>query len=161
MTHRHVLSLVALGAIVCTTAACTARAPAGAQRDEAAAVESALRSWYDASERHDSAAYAALLLPEFFIYEDTTRYGRSALIQLVAESFPAGTDRATLRDFNTQVSGDVAWTSFRNEEIFTPAGAAPLPVRRYLETAVLRRVGGQWKLERYHATRVNRPVPTK
>ena len=75
----------------------------------------------------------------------------------MVESFAQGTDRATLSDFRTVVVGDAAWTSFRNAEMFTPTGAAPLPERRYLETAVFRRVDGAWRLERYHATRINRP----
>ncbi len=154
--------LAALLFSVATMMACTGRPAtvhsAAAPADDARAVESALRAWYDASTRHDSASYAAVLLPDFFIFEDTTRYDRTALLTLVASSFAYGTDRATMSDFSTRVAGDVAWTSFRNEEFFTPNGAAPQPVRRYLESAVLRRVDGQWKLERYHATRINRPA---
>jgi ketosteroid isomerase-like protein len=126
---------------------------------EARAVEAAIRAWYDASERKDSAAYANRLLPAFFIFEDTTRYDRSALVRLVVSSFAAGTDRASLSDWNTQVAGDVAWTSFRNTEVFTPLNGTPGAPRRYLESAVLRKVQGEWKIERYHATRINRPAP--
>jgi uncharacterized protein (TIGR02246 family) len=146
--------------VACATSAVPVRTAAGNAGDTRA-VESALRAWYDASTRHDADAYAALMLPEFFIFEDTTRYDRTALLTLVTSSFAAGTDHATMSDFETRVLGDVAWSSFRNEEFFTPNGAAPLPVRRYLETAVLRRVDGQWKLERYHATRINRPASSR
>ena len=141
------------------TASTIAASPAATTADEARAVESVLHAWYDASERHDSAAYAAPLLPEFFIFEDTTRYDKPTLVGLVAASFAQGTDRATLSDLQTVVVGDAAWTSFRNSEVFTPLGAAPLPARRYLETAVFRRVGGEWRLERYHATHINRDPP--
>jgi ketosteroid isomerase-like protein len=156
MKRLAVIMCIAATAIGCVGHPATARS-AVAPADEARAVESTLRAWYDASTRHDSAAYAAVLLPDFFIFEDTTRYDRTALLTLVASSFAYGTDRATMSDFNTRVEGDVAWTSFRNEEFFTPTGAAAQPVRRYLESAVLRRVDGRWKLERYHATRINRP----
>jgi ketosteroid isomerase-like protein len=150
---------LALGTTVgCATATPGARASVSAT-DDVRAVESVLRSWYDASLRHDSTAYAAPLLPEFFILEDTTRYDRATLLRLVINGFGAGTDRATLSDFNTTVAGDAAWTTFRNEEFFTPNGASALPARRFLETAIFRRVNGQWKLERYHATRINRPAP--
>ena len=157
--------MLALAVSICTIVACGTGAslarPASGSAGDVRAVESALRDWYDASTRHDSAAYAALMLPEFFIFEDTTRYDRTALLHLVASGFASGTDHAAMSDFTTRVVGDVAWTSFRNEEFFTPNGAAALPVRRYLETAVLRRVDGQWKLERYHATRINRPSPAR
>lgn len=150
-------ALAAVFISVATLTACAGENAKAGPPDDSRAVESALRAWYDASTRHDSAAYAALLLPEFFIFEDTTRYDRAALLNLVVSGFASGTDNATMTEFNTRVVGDVAWTSFRNEEFFTPNGAGPLPVRRYLESAVLRRVDGQWKLERYHATRINRP----
>ena len=156
MNRLAVMLIGFVTVVACSTGVATARTavdPAGAAR----AVEAALQAWYDASARHDSAAYGALMLPDFFIFEDTTRYDRATLLALVASGFEAGTDHATMSDFNTRVIGDVAWSSFHNAEVFTPNGAAPLPVRRYLETAVLRRLDGQWKLERYHATRIDRP----
>jgi ketosteroid isomerase-like protein len=157
--RRHAALLL----ICVATISCRSVSPAGSRAidpaDDVRAVETALRAWYDASERHDSTTYVAQMLPEFFILEDTTHYDRATLARLVAASFPAGTDRATLSDFSTQISGDVAWSTFRNAEVFTPAGAAALPVRRFVETAIFRRVNGQWKLARYHATRINRPAP--
>jgi hypothetical protein len=96
------------------------------------------------------------MLPTFFIFEDTTVFDKATLARLVRESFARGTDRARLYDFNTQVSGDVAWSSFRNDEVWTPNGGNPQPPRRFLESAIFRRVGGRWFLERYHATRINR-----
>jgi Domain of unknown function (DUF4440) len=156
---RIVLLIACAGVVGCTGRAASVRTTPASTAD-ARAVESVLHAWYDASSRHDSAAYAAPLLPEFFIFEDTTRYDKPTLVRLVAEGFAAGTDRATLSDFATTIVGDAAWTSFRNTEVFTPNGAPSRPVRRYLETAVFRRVNGAWMLERYHATRINRPAPT-
>ena len=147
-----------------TAGGCAGGAPGASatvnSTDDARAVEGVVRSWYDASERRDSAAWAAPLLPEFFIFEDTTKYDKAHLTRLVVESFAVGTDHAVLSDFNTVVADDVAWTSFRNDEVFTPTGAVPLPSRRFLETAVFRRLDGVWRMERYHATRINRPAPT-
>ncbi len=126
---------------------------------DARAVERVLRDWYAASERGDSAAYAQAMLPEFVLVEDTTLYDRAGLLRLMFGAPLGGTDRATLRDFRTEVQGDVAWTTFRNDEVFTPEGKPPMPVRRYLETVVFRRVGGAWRMARYHATRINRTAP--
>lgn len=160
MTPRlRLTGLLVLVAAACRAGAGTGASAPAAPAAEARAAEAAIRAWYDASERKDSAAYANRLLPEFFIFEDTTRYDRTALVQLVVSSFGEGTDRATITDWHTQVAGDVAWTSFRNTEVFTPTGGAPGAPRRYLESAVLRKVQGEWKLERYHATRINRPAP--
>ena len=153
------LNRLLLIAAVMATAACETPAPSVPSRSpetDAREVEALLRRWYDASEKHDSAAYAALMLPEFFIFEDTTLYDKPTLTRLVAEGFAYGTDHASLSDLKTAVSGDAAWTSFRNEEVWTPNGRKAEAPRRYLESAVFRRVNGQWLLERYHATRINR-----
>ena len=130
--------------------------PAAAPSDEASEVEATLRRWYDAAEKHDSASYAEMMLPTFFIFEDTTVFDKPTLARLVSEGFAQGTDRSRLYDFKTQVSGDVAWTSFRNDEVWTPNGGSPDAPRRFLESVIFRRVGGRWFLERYHATRINR-----
>ena len=154
-----ILNRLLLIAAEMATAACETPAPSVPARSpeaDAREVEALLRRWYDASEKHDSTAYAALMLPEFFIFEDTTLYDKPTLTRLVAEGFASGTDRASLSDFKTAVSGDAAWTSFRNEEVWTPNGGKAEAPRRYLESAVFRRVNGQWLLERYHATRINR-----
>ena len=128
--------------------------------DDAREVEALLRGWYDASEKHDSAAWTDVLLPSFFIFEDTTVYDKPTLTRLVVEGYAQGTDRARLYDFRTEVSGDVAWTSFRNDEVWTPNGGKPEAPRRFMESAVFRRVDGRWLMERYHATRINRsPAP--
>jgi ketosteroid isomerase-like protein len=154
MTRRRP-ALLLLGASLLTLGA--ARVTPAPVADDAQAVEAVLRGWYDASARHDSAAYARPLLPTFFIVEDTTVIERDALVRLVAGSFASGTDRANIRDLRTVVVGDAAWSSFRNDETFTPNGKAATPVRRYIETAIFQRVNGAWKLARYHATRINRP----
>ena len=153
MTRR--LLFLALAAAACAPAPKPAAAPQDTAAD-ARAVEQVLKDWYAASEGKDSVAYAAALHPDFFIFEDTTRIDGPTLVKLVAGSFAMGTDHAAMTDFNTKVSGDVAWTSFRNEEVFTPVGKGPTPPRRYLESVVFRRVGGKWLIERYHATRINR-----
>ena len=154
------IALLGLAGVLAAFTAATSPAHARpTAADDVRAIEAVLRGWYAASERHDSAAYAAPLLPEFFIFEDTTRIGRDALVTLVVDSFRAGTDRANIRDLSTVVVGDAAWTSFRNDEAFTPTGGAVTPTRRYLETAIFKRVNRQWKLARYHATRINRPAP--
>ncbi len=157
------LSIVVAAVAAVTTAsarpAATSAPIASAPRDPAAdakAVERVLRDWYDASERNDSAAWARPLLPEFFIIEDTTRLDRATLTRLLFGRPPAGTDRAAMRNFETVVVGDVAWTTFLNDEQYTPTGKPATPVRRYVETVIFRRVDGAWRMARYHATRINR-----
>jgi len=122
---------------------------------EAAAVEAVLNRWYVAIRTHDSAGVAAPLLPAFFIFEDTTRIGRAELIQGIVGGFAAGTQTAAMSGFETQVRGNIAWTSFRNDEVWTPQTGSPDSLH-FLETVVFEKRDGKWMMERYHATKLNR-----
>jgi ketosteroid isomerase-like protein len=132
-------------------------APPAAPNDpaEIAAVEAVLARWYVAINTHDSTGTAAPLLPSFFIFEDTTRIGRDDLIRSIVGGFAAGSQTAALSEFETQVRGNVAWTSFRNNEVWTPTTGKPDSLR-FLETVVFEKQNGQWMMDRYHATRINR-----
>lgn len=154
---KHLL----LSLIVATACAPRDTAPARVPDSaaDAAAVEQVLTRWYTAIQGHDSAGVAAPLLPEFFIFEDTTRIGRDDLVAAIVGGFGQGTQTAAMSGFATEVRGDVAWTSFRNEEVWTPVGGGKPDSLIFLETVVFERKGGAWLMERYHATRVNRPPP--
>lgn len=118
-------------------------------------MEKVLRGWYTAMEQHDTAGTAKPLTASFFIYEDTTKLRRAELLEGVNGGFGAGVQTATLSDIETTVRGDVAWSSFKNHEVFTPTTGKPHDLF-FVETVVFVKDSGTWKIDRYHATRVNR-----
>ncbi|MSR02397.1 MAG: nuclear transport factor 2 family protein [Gemmatimonadetes bacterium] len=122
---------------------------------EITAIEGVLTRWYTAINAHDSAGVAAPLLPSFFIFEDTTRIDRDGLVQGIVSGFEAGSQTAAMSGFETQVRGNLAWTSFRNDEVWTPKTGSPDSLH-FLETVVFEKRNGQWMMERYHATKLNR-----
>ena len=149
----RILPLLPLLAIACRPAAAPS-VPAD-DRAEIATVEAVLTRWYVAINTHDSAGTAAPLLPSFFIFEDTTRIGRDDLIREIVSGFGAGRQTAAMSKFETQVRGNVAWTSFHNDEVWTPT-TGKLDSLHFLESVVFERHNGQWMMERYHATKINR-----
>lgn len=139
-------------------AGCSPRPPVPAARaalDPPDSVEVVLTRWYDAIAAHDSLGIATPLLPEFFLFEDTTVVSRERLIAGLLAGAGAGSQSTRLSDFRTVVTDSVAWTSLRNHELWTPAKGAPMPFD-FLETVVFRKRDGRWGIERYHATRVER-----
>jgi ketosteroid isomerase-like protein len=122
---------------------------------EITSVEAVLTRWYSAINAHDSAGVAAPLLPSFFIFEDTTRIGRDDLIRGIVGGFGTGSQTASMSRFATQTRGNLAWTSFRNDEVWTPKTGRPDSLH-FLETVVFEKQAGQWMMERYHATKINR-----
>ena len=126
------------------------------EAQEVQAVEKVLHDWYLAMEHHDTAGTARPLTAKFFIYEDTNKYRRAEMLKSINSGFGAGQQTATISDLETMVHGDVAWSSFRNQEVFTPTKGKPEHLN-FLETVVFVKEDGVWKMDRYHATRINRP----
>jgi uncharacterized protein (TIGR02246 family) len=121
-------------------------------RDESA-IRAVLTGWYTAMTAHDIAAVGAVLTESFLLVEHDTLVDRTGLLEMLAGE----TDDeliATLSDFHVTVVGDVAWSTHRNHEVYTPSGAEPLQLD-FLETVVLVRRDGRWLIDRYHATRLS------
>lgn len=54
----------------------------------------------------------------------------------------------------TKISGKIAWTTYYNQADVTRNGTAY--VVKWLETAILTKEDGQWKIKTLHSTLVNR-----
>ncbi len=130
-------------------AADSAAAPAA----EARAVEATLVAWYDAMRAFDLEAVAGALTPSFLLLEAGTPLDGPALVERLRAARGQGSQTAALSDLRTRVRGDVAWTTLRNRETWTPKEGAAVHAE-FLETVVLVRDGGRWRIDRYHAERV-------
>ena len=139
-------------------AGCAPAPPATVSRpvlDPPDSIEVVLTRWYDAIAHHDSIGISAPLLPEFFLFEDTSVVSRAQLIAGLLAGAGAGSQSTQLSDFRSVVTDSIAWTSLRNHEVWTPVKGEPRPFD-FLETVVFRKREGRWGMERYHATRVER-----
>lgn len=121
-----------------------------------AAVRAVLTDWYVAMRDHDNGGIASALSEEFLLVEhDAILRGPELTTMLMSES--DATLIAELSDFSITVHGDVAWSTHRNHEVWTPAEGEALEME-FLETVVLVRTGGRWLMDRYHATRISPAV---
>jgi ketosteroid isomerase-like protein len=120
---------------------------------DARAAEACLQAWHAALEAHDWVAVVAGLSAGFLMIEHDRILDKAALLALLMGSAAHGRQRASLHGFRTVTSGDVAWTTVYNDEIWMANDGAQTPYH-FLETAVFRRDGGVWRIERYHATRL-------
>lgn len=117
------------------------------------AAEAALTDWHLALERHDWDAVAAGLTAEFVMIEQDRILDRTAVLALLTGSGALGRQQASLQEFRTRALGDVAWTTVRNDAVWIASDGMRTPYG-FLETAVFRRDGGVWRIDRYHATRL-------
>lgn len=124
-----------------------------ATESDTLAAEAALTDWHRALEQHDWGAVEAGLTAEFVMIEQDRILDRAAMLALLSGSAALGRQRASLHGFRTQVLGDVAWTTAHNDAVWIASNGAQTPYG-FLETAVLKREGGVWRIDRYHATRL-------
>jgi ketosteroid isomerase-like protein len=144
--------------LLATALACRTTPPVPPPVDEAVearAVEQVLNDWYGAMARYDSAGIADAMTPTFFILEDTIPLDKAELMRRIMAGRGQGTQSARLTGLRTRVVGEVAWTTMRNEEIWTPAKGAPDSMA-FLETVVFEKVNGWWRIDRYHAAKLPR-----
>ncbi len=152
------LAMLALCAS-CSSTTTTTTTSSGADSsavDPADSVQVVLTRWYDAIAVFDSASVVAPLAKDFLLVEDTTLVTRDELLSHLMSAKGKGHQTAALRDFHTEVGHTVAWTTFRNHEEWIPAKGGKGEAAEFIETVVFRKHHGEWRIERYHATRVDR-----
>jgi len=150
--------LVCIVAASCSTTSTTTTSSAADSThvDPADSVQVVLTRWYDAIAVFDSAGVVAPLAKDFLLVEDTTLVTRDILLSHLMSAKGKGHQTAALRDFHTEVGHTVAWTTFRNHEEWIPAAGGKAESAEFIETVVFRKHHGDWRIERYHATRVDR-----
>ena len=121
-------------------------------RDESD-VRATLTGWYTAMSAHDITAVGAALSESFLLVEHDQLLDRDQLIEMLSSEVD-DVLVADLDDFHITVHGDVAWSTHRNHEVYTPLVGEPLRLE-FLETVVLVRRDGRWLIDRYHATRLS------
>ena len=121
--------------------------------NESENVRNVLCEWYIAMKNHDIDKLAAALSDTFLLIEHDELMDGKKLIEMLA-SEDDSTLVANLHDFHITVSGDTAWSTHRNSEVFTSPTREPLELE-FLETVVLIKKDGNWLMDRYHATRLS------
>jgi ketosteroid isomerase-like protein len=116
-------------------------------------VRNVLCDWYIAMKNHDIDKLAAALSDTFLLIEHDELMDGKHLIEMLASEGDS-TLVANLHDFHITVSGDTAWSTHRNSEVFTSPTREPLELE-FLETVVLIKKDGNWLMDRYHATRLS------
>lgn len=116
-------------------------------------VRNVLCDWYIAMKNHDIDKLAAALSDTFLLIEHDELMDGKHLIEMLA-SEDDSTLVANLHDFHITVSGDTAWSTHRNSEVFTSPTREPLELE-FLETVVLIKKDDNWLMDRYHATRLS------
>ena len=124
--------------------------------DDQAAVVDTLRSLFAAAINENSAQFHALLAPDFYCFDGGRRFDVDSLYNLVLTLHKAGNVYVwSVNDPDVHVSGNLAWITYTNRgSITNQSGTQQLS---WLESAILVKDSGHWRIRFFHSTRVPPP----
>ena len=119
---------------------------------DAVAVDRTVRAFFAALAADDLAAYARLTTPTFYSYDVGKRFDGIELAELVQSAHARGVQlNWTIGPVDAHVGCGMAWAAWENR------GSAGVPPKVepvvWLESAVLVKQGGEWKIDFFHSTR--------
>jgi ketosteroid isomerase-like protein len=157
MTNRHSVriaakalrALAALAVGVGLVTALSAATPAG----DRAKVMEAMRSMYAAAANDDLARFRSVTAQDFYAFDNGKRFTGGELMDFVKSMHAAG--KVYVWDVTgpeVHIDGNTAWITYVNKgSIQDGSGTANLS---WLESAVLRKEDGSWRIQFLHSTRV-------
>jgi len=147
---RPLLVLVATFALTGCVHARQADCPS---RDDARAeIERAIHDFFDALRKEDQGAFQRLVTGSFYAFDVGKRFDGPELFDVIKDAHAQGVQiNWSLGAIDTKLQCDVAWSAWEN---VGSAGIPPdLEPVRWLESAVLIRENGDWKIDFFHSQR--------
>lgn len=119
-------------------------------------VQSVIRGVFEAISAMDMESVQSYCKPDIKILESGKIWNLDSLaLRVNGAKASANLKRVNNIDFlDTRVNGNVAWTYYNNEAIFT-SGEKTFSIK-WLESAVLVREKGEWKISFLHSTTLER-----
>lgn len=144
------LALLAVGVLL---AFYSSAARAESNADSAAIRQVIVDAYHAAFVAQDPASYRALLTDDYLLLEHGELLDIAGDLALIPKP-DAGYRRTDKFEFHqVRVEGDAAWAVYTLRSDMTDKKNGPRH-RDYLESAVLRRVSGQWRIALLHSTKI-------
>lgn len=128
--------------------------PSNCSRSPQAAgeIQRTVNAFFDALRTEDDGAFRRLTTRTFYSFDGGERYSGVALLDVVRKAHANGVQlNWSIGPIDTKVRCNVAWSAWDN------VGAAGIPPAvnpvRWLESAVLVRENGTWKIDFFHSQR--------
>ena len=136
--------------LVLTATSCAANIKAQDGASSASAVQAAIRDYYEAWQNRDEAKYRTLVTDDYILLEHGERMTFEDDVRMMPKP---GSERSNAFDFRAvKIVGDVAYAHWFLESKITDEKGVRR--NRWLESGVLRRLGGTWKIALLHSTRL-------
>jgi ketosteroid isomerase-like protein len=124
----------------------------GVEPEETKVIE-AIRLMYVALQNDDLAKFEDITSADFFAFDVGKRFSRDELMALIKNAHAAGKIyKWTVTEPEVHIDGNTAWITYVNRgSLEDNSGKKNLT---WLESAVLRRHNGAWRIQFLHSTRV-------
>lgn len=117
-----------------------------------AEIEATINALFDSLREEDKGAFQRLTTTSFYAFDGGKRYAGTELVDLVRDAHARGIQlNWSLGAFDTKVGCGVGWSAWEN--VGSAGKPSELRPVRWLESAVLVRQGGSWKVDFFHSQR--------
>lgn len=125
-----------------------------AKSGDDAAVLQTIRTMFDAATTDDMKKLDSLIAPGFYMYDNGRRFDGDAMMKLISAQHAKGAKYTwTIMQPDVHVYCDAAWIAYVNDGSVQSGPDAPVTPMKWLESAILRREHGAWKVVFFHSTR--------
>lgn len=116
-------------------------------------VVEAIRTMYAAATNNDLANFHTVAARDFYAFDGGKRFEGDSLMELIKTAHAAGKVYIwTVNDPEVHISGDSAWITYVNRgSVKDASGTKDVS---WLESAVLHKESGEWRIQFFHSTRV-------
>ena len=127
-------------------------------KDKAAVVQT-MRTMYEAATVDDFAKLHTVVAAGFYAFDDGVRYES---VDSLMDAVKAAQDKGFKFAWNVTkpevtVECDKAWITYLNDGSVQMPGAIEATPQQWLESAIMKKQHGVWKLVFFHSTRVAKP----
>ena len=145
--------LAAIAGLLTLTFGATAADQSGPSAADQDQVTGAIRAFFAAATADDVDRLHAVTAPEFYAFDAGGRFTRDALMDMIKAAHAAGKVYVwTVKEPEVHISGDMAWITYVNRgSIKDTSGTKDVT---WLESAVLQKEKGIWRIHFFHSTRV-------
>jgi ketosteroid isomerase-like protein len=152
MTKHHTFLHAIAGLLASTIGAIAADQPTPAVADQDQVTET-VRSFFAAASADDLDKLHAVAAPDFYAFDAGGRFTRDTLMDMIKAAHAASKVYVwTVNEPEVHISGDMAWITYLNRGSIKDASGTKDVT--WLESAVLGKEKGIWRIHFFHSTRV-------
>jgi ketosteroid isomerase-like protein len=116
-----------------------------------------MNTMFAALQTEDAAKMNSIIAPDFYVFDGGTRFNGEAMMGLIKSLHAAGKRYEwSVTDPDVHISGDTAWITYVNKGSITDASGRVN--QQWLESAILEKQTGVWKIVFAQSTRVPKPA---